>query len=91
MRDHDWKAGDIAEFKEDAMGYKKDGLYKVSRLDHAGDPILTLNGMDDAWFGCQLSQYAKRIPGRVNDELDAIERDMTDLFARMRAAIERLK
>lgn len=95
MTKREWKVGDrVARKREHDCTfpeYLAGKEYIVEEVDEEGDPRIPAPG-NIGWFwagdACDVFDVLNSDPA---SELDAIERDMADLFSRMRAAIERLK
>ena len=86
MTERKWKVGDRVICNDPDYGkwFRQDGEI--------------VGGYDGLWVvrfsdGVELNHYSHELIPALESasELDAIERDLKDLFARMRAEIERLK
>lgn len=88
MTTREWKVGDRVICND--PGY--------TDLVYRQEGVIARKHSEDLWgvevSGCELAHYGHEmilVEGAHESELDAIEREFTDLFTRMRAAIERLK
>lgn len=95
MTTREWKVGDRVvrkrKFDDAYPEYISGQEYVVEEVEEGGDPRIPADGNLGWFFASDAREVFEVVQSAPISELDAIERDMADLFARMRAAIERMK